>query len=293
MPGGYHNSNRKGDFGALQLRRINQLATRSPLHVFNRIHSNSERDWFGLLVNIPQARFAPKRARNHLPGRSMMLINPMRARGSVLNCNFCGFSVRIPGPVIRAKIGNPDDYCLRVLDATHGAGSILVDLVARAWREQDFLSESESNVISAYLVDLLVSLLVVENGDAIVIGGSPMTVAHKRQALRFIDSHLSDPDLGPDSIAAELHISPRYLHQLITRLIGKSVSLIIREKRLEKCRLALVNPQTANRSITQIMMEWGFGNSSHFSRIFKEKFGVSPRAYRNLYRSGASGIAPN
>ena len=33
-------------------------------------------------------------------------------------------------------------------------------------------------------------------------------------------------------------------------------------------------------NITEIAFESGFENVSHFSRVFKERFGVSPMAYR-------------
>nr|WP_269147708.1 AraC family transcriptional regulator [Methylophaga nitratireducenticrescens] len=35
--------------------------------------------------------------------------------------------------------------------------------------------------------------------------------------------------------------------------------------------------------MTQIAMQYGFNNMSHFSRIFKKYYGCSPRAYRQLF----------
>ena len=42
----------------------------------------------------------------------------------------------------------------------------------------------------------------------------------------------------------------------------------------------LNNPALAPRTITDIALSWGFNNSAHFSRVFREHTGLSPRAFR-------------
>jgi len=49
-------------------------------------------------------------------------------------------------------------------------------------------------------------------------------------------------------------------------------------KRLEHAKLLL---DTTQKNITEIALDSGFENLSHFSRVFKEKFGASPLQYRN------------
>lgn len=51
------------------------------------------------------------------------------------------------------------------------------------------------------------------------------------------------------------------------------------KRRLEKARLLI---QTSEKRIGDITFECGFKNTSHFSRIFKEKFNLSPNQYRML-----------
>ena len=53
-------------------------------------------------------------------------------------------------------------------------------------------------------------------------------------------------------------------------------------KRLSHARMLL---KTTNQSISEIAFNSGFENSSHFSRIFKEKFGVSPLPFRKKQMS--------
>jgi AraC-like DNA-binding protein len=48
-------------------------------------------------------------------------------------------------------------------------------------------------------------------------------------------------------------------------------------KRLEKAKLLL---KTSDKTVSDITFDCGFKNVSHFSKIFKEKFGISPTIYR-------------
>ena len=50
------------------------------------------------------------------------------------------------------------------------------------------------------------------------------------------------------------------------------------QKRLQHAKLLL---ETSKKSVSEIAFSSGFENLSHFSRIFKEKYGVSPLQYQN------------
>lgn len=56
----------------------------------------------------------------------------------------------------------------------------------------------------------------------------------------------------------------------------------ILEKRLERARRLI---KTSQKTISEITFECGFKNVSHFSRIFKEKFKLSPTGYREDHKS--------
>jgi AraC-like DNA-binding protein len=56
----------------------------------------------------------------------------------------------------------------------------------------------------------------------------------------------------------------------------------LRKKRLNHARLLL---ETCNDMVSEIAFDSGFENVSHFSRVFKESFGLSPNSYRNSNKS--------
>jgi len=95
----------------------------------------------------------------------------------------------------------------------------------------------------------------------------------------YIDAHLGMPELGPSVIAQAHFISTRHLHALF-RELDTTVSTWIRERRLEHCRVDLLDPILADRTIAVIAARWGFVDAAHFSRVFKARYGVSPSDLR-------------
>lgn len=100
------------------------------------------------------------------------------------------------------------------------------------------------------------------------------------RAKTYIETHLADPGLAVAAIADSCGISARSIHRAFARDPAGSVSRYIRGRRLSRCADALRDGGEASQRITEICLSWGFNSSSHFSRLFKEQFGVSPRLYR-------------
>jgi len=71
---------------------------------------------------------------------------------------------------------------------------------------------------------------------------------------------------------------------------GLSVSDWIRVQRLAHCKDDLANPLLDRKSITEIAFFWGFNDSAHFSRAFRQEFGMSPRRFRTGVQSGATRV---
>jgi AraC-like DNA-binding protein len=111
-----------------------------------------------------------------------------------------------------------------------------------------------------------------------------VALPHAPAALRtlvrgHIDEHLSDPALGPESVAAAHHMSRRQLDRLFADG-DRTVAETIRDRRLEHCRRDLRDPSLAHRSILEIALRWGFVSPAHFSRTFRAAYGTSPRDAR-------------
>jgi AraC-like DNA-binding protein len=101
----------------------------------------------------------------------------------------------------------------------------------------------------------------------------------------MIDSHFSDPGIGPRMIAAKANISERYLHQLLDEE-GLTFTHIVRDRRLDRAFAMLRDSSLDHLHISQVAYETGFNDLSYFSRCFRCRFGDTPRAIRAMEPQG-------
>lgn len=97
---------------------------------------------------------------------------------------------------------------------------------------------------------------------------------------RVIAENIHDSNLSPDMLASALGMSRTKLYRDIKGIDGQSLSDYVRNIRLEKAAHLLVN---SNMNIQEIMNEVGFVNSSHFTKIFKLKFDMTPTEYKKKH----------
>jgi len=78
-------------------------------------------------------------------------------------------------------------------------------------------------------------------------------------------------------IADQLHLSPKYLSNLLRVLTGQNTQQHIHEKLIEKAKEKLT---TTNLSVSEIAYALGFEHLQSFSKLFKTKTNQSPLAFR-------------
>lgn len=101
-------------------------------------------------------------------------------------------------------------------------------------------------------------------------------------------ARLTLPTLDATQVAAENGISVRYLHALFAQE-GISFAKWMWRQRLEACRARLFAEHLPRQSIGDIAIECGFNNFSHFSRRFRDAYGISARDLRLQSRRRGSG----
>ena len=79
--------------------------------------------------------------------------------------------------------------------------------------------------------------------------------------------------------ADELNLSANYFGDLIKKETGKTAQEYIQSKIIEVAKERMYD---YNKSITEISYDLGFKYPQHFTRLFKQKTGVTPNEYRNL-----------
>lgn len=255
------------------------------------------------------------RSRHHVSrqrgGRTVNLFLAMKGRGSIeVGAESTGFE---PGafmlldadtpyryssdmPVTLLAIGFPKSvvdqrvpaHC-RLLNSPIAHDSGLARATAGALSASRHLidRDADGELPASFFLGLL-DLLWMTWADA--CGGEPgpdaKNAAWQARIRSAIDLHLSDPALGPSAIARQLGISPRYLRMLFGEGSEETLRRHILRRRLEQCAARLADPSWHGTSITELAFRWGFSDSSYFTRKFAERYGVSPRVYRDRARDG-------
>ena len=101
---------------------------------------------------------------------------------------------------------------------------------------------------------------------------------HISEALRLMEDS-THGILSTAEIASQLSITPRQLERLFSRYLKCSPKKYATRLRLNRARNLLLQTEI---SITEIAQACGFGSASHFSRVYREHFGVSPSFQRAL-----------
>ncbi|MGV9580520.1 AraC-like ligand-binding domain-containing protein [Streptomyces sp. NPDC003509] len=113
-----------------------------------------------------------------------------------------------------------------------------------------------------------------------------------RRIIQYADGHLADPGLSATAIAAAHDISVRHLYSVLARS-GITLGAWVRSRRLAECRRELAGPGGRTRTIAGIARSWGFMDPAHFSKAFKQAYGVTPRAWRDLNHPAPAARLPD
>lgn len=95
--------------------------------------------------------------------------------------------------------------------------------------------------------------------------------------LRILDDNFRRPE-GVGFYADKLNMSVRNLNLICKNNFDKSVSEIIETRKLIEAKQLLLN---SDKTISEIGFELGYQEKSYFSRVFKQKMGVTPSEFKS------------
>ncbi|MDA4845055.1 helix-turn-helix domain-containing protein [Hoeflea poritis] len=97
----------------------------------------------------------------------------------------------------------------------------------------------------------------------------------RRLAMRsYLDRHLSDPDLGIDDLLDAFGVSRPSVYRDFGDAGG--VTAYINGRRLDRAFHQLVSASPSHGRVKEIAYRIGFNDTSHFSRLFRKRFGITP-----------------
>ena len=109
---------------------------------------------------------------------------------------------------------------------------------------------------------------------------SKMSDYYIQEAIHYMEQNFQN-DISIEEIAAVCGINRSYLGKIFRNSIGRSPQEFLMNYRMEKATELL---KLTTLSIADIGTAVGYGNPLHFSRAFKNIYGVSPREWRNEHK---------
>jgi len=97
-----------------------------------------------------------------------------------------------------------------------------------------------------------------------------------RKAISVVENLMREEDFDVDRFVSEMGMSRTTLYRKLKALTGQGPSPFIKTMRLKRAAQLL---GSGKHKVSDVLEHIGILDQSYFSRIFKQEFGVSPRAY--------------
>ncbi|MCC7461027.1 MAG: helix-turn-helix domain-containing protein [Gammaproteobacteria bacterium] len=191
--------------------------------------------------------------------------------------------LRLPQASLKRRLPTPELFLGRRMSGGGGTSGLVSKFISLFWEqcEQGMDALAAEKIVDSICDLLATSFIDSEHG---LLEGSTVQAMWRVRICRFIDQHLGDPELDPARIASHFRISPRYIHKLFEHQ-DEAVSRYILRRRLEAARRSLVDVAQGAKTVSAIAYEWGFSNTTHFARVFRDRFGAAPSDLRRSLSS--------
>ena len=192
-----------------------------------------------------------------------------------------GFSqtiFQVPRKLLHQRVGSFDALTATTFSADRPLERLAYEFLTSLSKTIDQVDPATAN----RLMDQGLDLVAMAFADRLH-QHSPDQSFHRSALLyrlkSYILTHLRDPELSMTRAAAAIGISPRYASDLMA---AEQISFrsYVQAQRLERCKRDLSDPAHSVRHVSDVAFAWGFNDLAHFSRIFKQRFGVAPREWR-------------
>lgn len=183
----------------------------------------------------------------------------------------------IPHEVLGFQPG--DDLSIASIELNSPQGRLLASAHAELWAAKDNGSVKDEAILAEVFVDLVKRLMLGKHPGRRRNTETELPLAF---LLRdYIAVNLHHPDLGVEKLASVFNISRPTVYRHFEK--DRGVARYIRNARLDRCFFELSVPSRERGRVASVSSRWHFNDAANFSRLFRERFGVSPSARSNGY----------
>jgi len=147
------------------------------------------------------------------------------------------------------------------------------NLIKRIYNEFKNKDYGYNEIIFGYITNLLTIVLrnIFDTQEKTVYSDERI-----KNTLKYIENNYFEK-ISINECANDCEISVRYFSELFKNITGDTFIEFINKFRLNKAKILL---ETTNKNIINVAFEVGFENISHFNRLFKKYFKLTPKEYK-------------
>ena len=211
------------------------------------------------------------------PGDATMML--MSATGGVgWRDSAVLIDILIPPAEWEARGARPENLLMQRLWGKSDAMQLLRCYIRCLERSRLTAFGNDHTIARRHIIDLMVLAATLHRS----VGESNLravAAAHLHAIFDHIASHFSDPELSLSKVAQSMCISTRYVQRLL-KTSGTSFTAHVTELRLKHAFMLLTAQDWSDLRICDIALRAGFSDISHFNRLFRSRFGDTPKGVR-------------
>jgi AraC-like DNA-binding protein len=223
------------------------------------------------------------------PGSTALMITGEPGR-HVIREAVSWLTLRIPRARLCGLVGTTEDALVRPMPATGELVGLLLDYVRTALGSCRLTSPELRHLFATHVHDLVALAIGATRDAADEASGRGLRAARLNAAKEEIMRRLAENDFAVSDVARRLGLTSRYVQKLFESE-GTTFTEYLVKQRLARAHRMLSDRRFLGRSITSIAFDAGFGNLSHFNRMFRRTYGATPSDVRSAARASESAIA--
>lgn len=180
----------------------------------------------------------------------------------------------VPQRLLEATLPDAREFVAKTVSGASDRGALFANHLRGLARMRENVPQAILPRLMEATLDLFATAFVAETAT----DGTATQRAMLARIQSYVRGRLDDPTLNPEAVANAHGISVRQLHRIFAAASNVTLERWLWNERLARCRHDLTQPGEV--AISKVAFKWGFSDAAHFSRAFRERYGLAPSDLR-------------
>lgn len=108
----------------------------------------------------------------------------------------------------------------------------------------------------------------------------------KKDVVAYVKNYINENienDLSLEILGEIVHLHPSYLSKIFKEVSDMNLSNYVTDVKIQRAAELL---RRGDMKVQDVMRQLGYQKSQHFSKLFKKRYGITPKEYRAFHKSG-------